>query len=530
MLVVLSLLACTNPVEETPDDTGTEVVVPTCDDGLLQNAWVTPEADPVSERRATAADATISLANGETVQLSAGWQGCETWIFIPHKPKNFSGVYLWEDGLADLVDLSPANTRYVFFVDGLYLDSATEIFDAQQARVDSYLATLSEEDAAIWKDRLLVVSGSTKEGWGGWLPRALSADPFENGMVIDRSQKLRGIGGYADVEYYDADVRWYDSRLRRVAHEADYLNWEEQQRQEILVHEADSVRVPFWGGEVLSQYEDITVTMPDDLSTFDTLEIEVLMECPDRGEMEQGNCGAWDYLGHMWVLGPDGETWMEMARYITTYHRESHWFVDATHAMPWLQAGQEHTFRYEWAPSWNVQPTGVTASLRFSNQGKGYRPVATTDLHTGGSFNASYNDGREAIEVEISADAKKVEFMSLVTGHGGATNNCAEFCDHRHAWDVDGTVTVQDFPEVGDSEGCSARSGEGVVANQPGTWWFGRGGWCPGEKVHPFVIDATDAAADGKVSVGYSANYAAAISIPNDSGNIELRSWLVVYE
>ena len=49
MLVVLSLLACTNPVEETPDDTGTEVVVPTCDDGLLQNAWVTPEADPVSE-------------------------------------------------------------------------------------------------------------------------------------------------------------------------------------------------------------------------------------------------------------------------------------------------------------------------------------------------------------------------------------------------------------------------------------------------------------------------------------------------
>ena len=73
-----------------------------------------------------------------------------------------------------------------------------------------------------------------------------------------------------------------------------------------------------------------------------------------------------------------------------------------------------------------MQLTGVTAFLRFLNQGKGYRPVATTDMHTGGSFNASYNDGREAIEVEISA----------------ATNNCVEFCDHRHAWDVDGTVTV----------------------------------------------------------------------------------------
>ena len=99
-----------------------------------------------------------------------------------------------------------------------------------------------------------------------------------------------------------------------------------------------------------------------------------------------------------------------------------------------------------------MQPTGVTAFFRFLNQGKGYRPVSTTDMHTGGSFNASYNDGREAIEVEISA----------------ATNNCVEFCDHRHAWDVDGTVTVQDFPEVGDSEGCSARAGEGVVANLVG--------------------------------------------------------------
>ena len=530
MLVALALLACTKDVvEELPVDTGV-AEVPTCADGLLPNAWVNPEEGPAAERRAVAAGNELPLANGETLNLHEAWDGCDVWVFLPHNVKNFSGVGLWEDGVADLVEMSPPNTRYVFYVDGLYLDSATERFEAQQARVDAYLATLSAEDAEYWGDRLLVVAASTREGWGGWMPSVLSADPFQNGMVIDRNQKLRGMGGYADVEYYNGDIGWYDSRLRRAAHEAHYLNWEEKQRQEILEHEADSVRVPFWGGEVLSQYEDITVTMPDDLSAFDTLEIEVLMECPDRGELEQNNCGAWDYLGHMWVLGPDGETWMEMARYITTYHRESHWFVDASHAMPWLEAGQEYTFRYEWAPSWNVQPTGVTASLRFSNQGKGMRPVATTELHTGGSFNSSYNTGREAIEVDISAEAKKVEFISLVTGHGGATNNCAEFCDHRHAWDVDGTVTVQEFPAVGQAEGCSSRAGEGVVANQPGTWWYGRGGWCPGEKVHPFVIDATEAGADGKVSVGYSANYAAQISIPDDSGNIELRSWLVVYE
>ncbi len=528
MLSLLALLACTKDVEETPVDSSTPEV-PTCSDGLLQTDWVNPPEGPAAQRRQMAAGNELPLANGETLNLHEVWDSCDVWVFVPHGPKNFSGDYLWEDGLEELIEMSPANARYVFFVDGLYLDSAVPLYEAQQARIDAYLASLSEEDAAYWGERLMVVAASTREGWSGWMPSVLAADPFANGMVIDRTQKMRGIGGYADVENYNSSVGWYDSRLRRVAHEAHYLNWEEAQRQQILEHEADSVRVPFWGGEVIQEYEDITVTMPDDLSAYDTLEIEILMECPDPDELEQGNCGAWDYLAHMWVQNPEDETWMEMARFITTYHRESHWFVDATHAMPWLEAGQEYTFRYQWAPSWNVQPTGVTASLRFSDQGKGYRPVSTTYMHSGGAYNASYNEGREAIEVDIPDTAARVEFISLVTGHGGATNNCAEFCDHRHNWTIDGEKTVQEFPEVGNSEGCSSRAGEGVVANQPGTWWFGRGGWCPGEKVHPFVIDATEAAADGSVSVGYTADYKG-FTIPNDAGNIELRSWLVVYE
>lgn len=528
MLVALALLACTKDLEETPVDTG-PAAAPTCADGLLQNEWVNPEEGPAAQRREMAAGNELPLANGETLNLATDWDGCDVWVFVPHNVKNLSNVSLWEDGVADLVEMGPPNARYVFYVDGLYLDTATEVYGAQQERVDEYLATLSEEDAAYWGERLLVVAASTREGWSGWLPGTLAADPFDNGMVIDRSQRIRGVGLFQDVEHYlGADVG-FDRKLRRAGHEAHYMNWEEQQRQEILAHEADAVRVPFWGGEVIEQYEDITVTMPADLSAYDTLEIEVLMECPDKDELEQGNCGAWDYLAHMWVLGPDGETWMEMARFITTYHRESHWFVDATHAIPWLEAGQEYTFRYEWAPSWSGQPTGVTASLRFSDQGKGMRPVATTDLHTGGTFTSTYNDGREAVEVDISADAKKVELVSLVTGHGMETNNCAEFCDHRHAWDVDGTVTVQEFPAVGNQEGCASRAGEGVVANQPGTWWFGRAGWCPGEKVHPFVVDATDAASDGKVSVGYSGSYKG-LAIPEGSGSIEMRSWLVVYE
>ena len=41
----------------------------------------------------------------------------------------------------------------------------------------------------------------------------------------------------------------------------------------------------------------------------------------------------------------------------------------------------------------------------------------------------------------------------------------------------------------------------GTVPNQGGTWWFGRGGWCPGRRVDPFVVDVT-----GQVSPGVSAS------------------------
>ena len=39
-----------------------------------------------------------------------------------------------------------------------------------------------------------------------------------------------------------------------------------------------------------------------------------------------------------WDDGAGG--WLEMGRFITSYHRENHWVVDGTHALAWLQAGR----------------------------------------------------------------------------------------------------------------------------------------------------------------------------------------------
>ena len=41
---------------------------------------------------------------------------------------------------------------------------------------------------------------------------------------------------------------------------------------------------------------------------------------------------------------------------------------------------------------------------------------------------------------------------------------------------------------------CRDEVDNGVVPNQSGTWWFGCGGWCPGQEITPVVLNMTDSA------------------------------------
>src|SRR4029078_1097974 len=56
-------------------------------------------------------------------------------------------------------------------------------------------------------------------------------------------------------------------------------------------------------------------------------------------------------------------------------------------------------------------------------------------------------------------------------------------------------------PVAGTDNGCTDQVVSGVVPNQFGTWFFGRGGWCPGLDVAPFVADITDQVALGADNV-----------------------------
>jgi Peptide-N-glycosidase F, C terminal len=186
-----------------------------------------------------------------------------------------------------------------------------------------------------------------------------------------------------------------------------------------------------------------------------------------------------------------------------------------------------------WAPKqWDPKPANyvVSLSFRFSNKGKGMRPVAVQKLWEGGPLDSTYDTNHPSQTFTVPDGTKKVELFALVTGHGADTEHCAEFCNHTHHFAVNGTSHDVEFPEAGNNDGCQKRVSEGVVPNQLGTWYLGRGGWCPGLDVRPFVADVTPNLNGGTNEIAYRALVGTTAPVPDQKyGNIQLSSYLVFW-
>jgi hypothetical protein len=525
------LFACTEPTDEAPpaDPSACEVL------GLPTRDFL-DDVETGTQRRQIAADFTMPTTEGRW-KLSENWSGCDSYVVITDAETLGDGDTFWtENNIGQLVRRSPPNAHY-FFVSLAIGDNLTDRTDLIADHVKKALRRL--DDGAEpgqrdwWTDRLHVVTRNGRD-LQGWLATAIPADtpegnPTGSGFAIDRFQRMRGIGSYADVENFNGTLDWpYEPNYAYAANEVQYFEFEAA-RQARLDAE-DVTVVSAWSGEILEEFAETDVPFPtrEELAAFDTLEIDLSAFCPNPGAYEAGNCGAWDYLAHLRLLDEDGETWHEFARFITTYHRAGRYLVDATPLLALLGDGGMRTIRYNFAPSWNTQPTETWLDFRFSNQGKGYRPTDITPLWSDRGFNSAYNTDLPTFDVPVSDGAAHVELWALITGHGGATNNCAEFCNHQHEFTVSGLTDLYEFPDVGNDVACRDRVSEGVIPNQYGTWWFGRGGWCPGQEVDPYVLDVTAEAA-GAASLSYRGLYEGGTP-PDDAGNISMTSYLVVYE
>lgn len=223
----------------------------------------------------------------------------------------------------------------------------------------------------------------------------------------------------------------------------------------------------------------------------------------------------------------------EIGRWITSYARGGHWLMDASPLLSMVKDGGDRTIRFQSSYGY-----GNTLNFHFSNQDKGGSATQAVPLFNGGSFNQDYNSQYEPLEIEIPSDATRVELYAVISGHGWGADleNCAEFCNHTHHFSVNGTEYVKDHPEAGDSRGCIDQISLGTTPNQYGTWPFGRGGWCPGMQVDPWIVDVTDSVQKGQVNtITYQGLFNGIDYVPQASNsgqgfgaNINMKSYLVI--
>ncbi|MCB9795595.1 MAG: hypothetical protein H6741_23070 [Alphaproteobacteria bacterium] len=530
LLPLLPLLACTgkdsSDDSSPPEDTAPEASACQQRGFDFEQAWV--DAEPDAALYATASDITVTTTNHGDVSLSELWTGCDTFLFIPSEPRQASsatwGQSIWERDVEALFERLPDNV-HVFFVHSETPDE--DLTSALQEQVDEWLAGIDAERRAWWEQHIHYAEYGRRYQ-PDWLGDGL-ADPGW-GLGIDRFQRLRYIGSFADQDRYNGNVGWFAPNISMAANESIYYNFEAEREARLA---ADGATVlPLFGGEVLNdpswngQKGYAELALPADMSQFDTMVFDLTMGC--EGEGEYGTCPAWDYLVYLYLCDQDDpETCdTEVGRWITTYHREGRYVHDVSALLPLLADGGTRRFAF-----YTQQSYEITLDVRLSNQGKEARPVSSEFLFTGGRLTETYNDEHPAIEVTVPAGATKVELATVISGHGQVDpGNCAEFCNVTHTFTVDGNEIVREYPEAGTATTCMDRASIGVVPNQYGTWWYGRNGWCPGFEVPVEVTDITDLVTPGgTVTVEYSALRNG--QVYNNSGaNMILSSYMVFSE
>ena len=416
------------------------------------------------------------------------WNGEDCYIFINYTTS--SGTLLASSTKELLLSNSPMNVHY-FFIS----DRTTYTTDIQNLKntFDEILDGLSIDLKDHWNTHLHFVPQRTG-ALNNWLEEALAG---EDAIAIDRFQRIRETG------YFGNPASFQGTYIHYLAHEAIYYNYEfdtiyepdEDYDEFVVLDEAY-----YTGGWAASISEIVNFPSDEELNQYSGMSIELLRGCPDSNmNYSDEGCDDYDRIAHMYICEIDGSDCYEAARWITPFDRQPHHLTNISPFISLIRPGGEKMIKFQ-ESGW---PNSII-SLKF----RLYRDSSIDLTETAQEivpiwngtvgFNPDYDDNRPLNVFQVPSNATKVEFVSYITGHGWGCDsyNCAEFCNSRHTFELNGGTYEfsKDHPNASSSNYCMSLEAiaAGTIPNQYGTWGYGRAGWCPGQDVTPHIVDITE--------------------------------------
>jgi Peptide-N-glycosidase F, C terminal/Peptide-N-glycosidase F, N terminal len=220
--------------------------------------------------------------------------------------------------------------------------------------------------------------------------------------------------------------------------------------------------------------------------------MHLTLSCPG------GGCDPWDRIGAIGLV--DGNTALELARFMTPYGVGGSWDFDLTDFQP-LLAGPRTMRAY--IDTWVQSGWLVTVRVDFKAGMPTRKPVQVIPLAWKNRERLDrdrvvYGDPARSIPSQLPEQTLTLpasgfstsELYVITTGHGqGNAGNCAEFCAREHHLTVDGQAHTRTIWR----DDCE----HNPINNQHGNWQPDRAGWCPGSNVRPWVEDLGGALAPG---------------------------------
>ena len=433
---------------------------------------------------------TVPTLDG-TFTFQNKWTGNDVYLFM-FKYTDSSGNSnsgTWATNPGTFIRNLPSNTHLFY---GSFDSSYHNDVTSRKSDVESRLNPSEEQE---WSGRIHYIDMDASNIQGG-LGQMISNTNSPFFMGIDRFQRARETGSiYAWVsQTNDPNHYAYEPHQWNAEFEPE-IRMQDTGIDVVTLYDFER-HAGGWGSNHNS-YRNATFSMPENMTSYDTLEVFHEHACDERSNRYQksdnsyGGCHEWDYLAHMYICDADNSSvcGTEFMRWITTYGREGRWLTDISPYLFMLEDDETRRFRYKGANKGDM-----TIKFLFSNWGSGERAHDATFAFTGGEFDGTYNNESRylrSLNFTVPEDTTRVEIVATITGHGFQKDNanCAEFCDHEHHYYIDNHHAYEWHPIVASSTGCENEIVNGVVANQYGSWPYGRAGWCAGQDVKQWSHD-----------------------------------------